>query len=81
MWRKVGGLDIYLKLDLPSSSHQCFGNFHVKGVLFAESLLNSLSCLLKDLDSWTELPIKFKNMALDFKRLQVEPQNVVQVLK
>lgn len=66
MWRKVGGLDIHLKLDLPSRSHQCFGNFHVKGVLFAESLLNSFSCLLIHLYGWTKLPIKFKNVALNF---------------
>jgi hypothetical protein len=66
VWRKVGGLDIHLKLDLWSSSHQCFGNFHVKRVLFAESLLYSLSCLLIDLDSWTELAIKLKNVTLNF---------------
>lgn len=81
MRRKIGGLDIHLKLDLASSSHQCFGNFHIKRVLFPKPLLNSLSCFLIDLDCWAELPIKLKNVALNFKRLQVEPKNVVQVLK
>ena len=66
MWRKIGWLDIHLKLDLAPSSHQCFGNFHVKGVLFPEPLLNSLSRFLIYLDGWTELAIKFKNVALNF---------------
>jgi hypothetical protein len=66
VWRKIGGLYIHLKLDLASSSYQCFGNFHIKWVLFAEPLLNSLSCLLIDLNGWAELAIKLKNMALNF---------------